>query len=221
MIIRVADLTVRTIDECDYVRHICRNYTVSDQPAELTVTLKSTDPLEQSIELLRRVNDTLIQKNTFLIHSSALALDNMGYLFAAHSGTGKSTHASMWRKVFGSRVTMINDDKPFLKVDSSGVTVFGSPWDGKHHLSTNTSVPLKALCFLKRGKEDVISPFPPSQALNHIFDQIPRSEDAGYMLHLLELLDKLFSTIPLYQLECTPTENAALVAFHGMNGDII
>ena len=51
---------------------------------------------------------------------------------------------------------MINDDKPLLKIKDSGVRVYGTPWDGKHRLSTNISVPLKALCILNRGKENKI-----------------------------------------------------------------
>ena len=220
MIFKVAELCVETKNECPYVRHICRGY-LSDGTPELTVELKCTDPLEQSIELLRQVNDALIDRDTFLIHGSALALDGEGYLFAAHSGTGKSTHAAMWRRVFGDRVTMINDDKPFLRVTEEGAFLFGSPWDGKHRLSTNTSCPLKALCFIKRGQRDVLHAISPNDALNYIFDQLPRSESSAYMGRLLELLDRLLKTIPLYLLECTPTENAARIACGGMNGDKI
>ena len=40
------------------------------------------------------------------------------------NGTGKSTHARLWRETFGDRVWMINDDKPLLRIESEGA---GSP----------------------------------------------------------------------------------------------
>ena len=72
------------------------------------------------------------------------------------SGTGKSTHTQLWKKLFGERAVFINDDKPLLKISAQGVTVYGTPWDGKHHRSTNTSCPLKAVCILTRNTENSI-----------------------------------------------------------------
>ena len=218
MIFKVADLTIQATGACDFVRGLCRDYICLGTP-RLTVKLTQTDPAAQSIELLRLINDRLLEQDTFLMHCSALALDGDGYLFAAPSGTGKSTHAAMWRRVFGDRVTMINDDKPFIAVKPDGIYVFGSPWSGKHNLSTNTSARVKALCFLQRGEQDRITKIEPQQALDVIFDQLPRYASAEHTVKLLELVDKLLTTTPLYRLECTPTEGAALTAFDGMNGD--
>ncbi|MBR4304308.1 MAG: hypothetical protein IKT81_03150 [Clostridia bacterium] len=220
MIFKVADLTVEALGACDFVRALCADYICTDPP-RLTVQLHQTDPAAQSIELLRQINDQLIGQDTFLMHCSALALDGEGYLFAAPSGTGKSTHAAMWRKVFKHRVTMINDDKPFVRVSDGGVYVFGSPWSGKHNLAANTSAPVKALCFLRRGEHDCITRLEPQQALDVIFDQLPRYQNPNHTVRLLELVDRLLTTTPLYMLECTPTEKAAQTAYDGMNGDRI
>ena len=69
-----------------------------------------------SEELLRDLSNQMADRNVFLIHGSSLALDGRGYLFTAPSGTGKSTHSRLWKEVFGNRVIMINDDKPFLRM---------------------------------------------------------------------------------------------------------
>ncbi len=84
--------------------------------------------------------------DTVLFHGSALAIDGDGYLFTAKSGTGKSTHTRLWRERFGDRVVMINDDKPLLHIDAGSVIAYGTPWNGKHRLGTNASVPLRADC---------------------------------------------------------------------------
>ena len=50
---------------------------------------------------------------------------------------------------------MVNDDKPLLKIGET-VIAYGTPWDGKHHLSKNTSVPLQGICILHQAKENHI-----------------------------------------------------------------
>ena len=86
-------------------------------------------------------------------------MDGAAYLFTAPSGTGKSTHTRLWREVFGDRVWMINDDKPMLRISENLVTAYGTPWNGKHHISRNASAPLKAIVQLNRGKENIIMDF--------------------------------------------------------------
>jgi hypothetical protein len=51
---------------------------------------------------------------------------------------------------------MINDDKPFLQLRRDRVHVCGSPWNGKHGLDSNVSLPLNGICILSRGQENRI-----------------------------------------------------------------
>ena len=83
----------------------------------------------------------------YLLHCAVIEYNGEGYAFAAKSGTGKSTHTRLWRELFGERAIMVNDDKPFLQITSSGVFAYGSPWSGKHGLATNVRVPLEGVCF--------------------------------------------------------------------------
>ncbi len=111
------------------------------------------------------IADKLVEHNVLLVHGSALCMDGEGYIFMAASGTGKSTHAELWRRKYGDRVFMINDDKPLIKIEGSSVSVWGTPWDGKHHLSRNTSVPLKAIVDLYRDDCNHIEPMDKADAL--------------------------------------------------------
>ena len=67
-------------------------------------------------------------------------------LFTAKSGTGKSTHTRYWLEAFGNRAAIINDDKPFIRLDTPAPMICGAPWSGKHGLDTNLSVPLAGIC---------------------------------------------------------------------------
>jgi serine kinase of HPr protein (carbohydrate metabolism regulator) len=107
---------------------------------------------------------SLMRYNGLRIHASAVEVDGKAYLFSANSGTGKSTHTRLWREVFGDRAVMVNDDKPFLRMTEGAVMVYGSPWNGKHGLGCNLSVPLKAVCILERGEENRIEKISAKQA---------------------------------------------------------
>ena len=154
----------------------------------------------------------LLQFNGMMLHSSAVVRDGKAYLFTARSGTGKSTHTRLWRETFGDRVSMINDDKPFLKILPQGVTVFGTPWQGKHRLGQNTSVPLKALCILCRGEENRMEPITPKEALPILLQQTFSPVDPQAMIQTLALVQQLSKTVRLYRLYCNMDPQAALVA---------
>lgn len=170
----------------------------------------------ESLAIYRKLCHKALDYDTFLFHGSALAMDGNGYLFTAPSGTGKSTHASLWRQVFGDAVTMVNDDKPLIHATENGIYICGSPWDGKHALSTNIQVPLKGICLLSRGKENSISPISPALAYSTLLGQTLRPRDPILMKKTLTLLDRMMAQVPLYALTCNISPEAALVAHRGL-----
>ena len=152
-----------------------------------------------------------------LFHGSVIAVDGEGYLFTAQSGTGKSTHTRLWREYFGERAVMVNDDKPLLHITDSGVTAYGTPWDGKHRLSTNTAVPLKGICILTRNAKNHIEPVEPHAVYPLIVQQTNRSLSADGMKQTLSLIDRMLNVVPVYRLGCNMDIEAAKVAYEGMN----
>lgn len=174
----------------------------------------------ESLAVYRKMAEVLIKRNILLFHGSAIAVDGEGYLFTAKSGVGKSTHVSFWREAFGIRSQMINDDKPLLKIKDSGVWVYGTPWDGKHRLSTNISVPLKALCILNRGKENKIYRISGEKAYPYLLQQSYRSADPENIIKCFSMLELLVSKVPIYKLECNLEKSAALTAYEEMCNDI-
>ena len=140
------------------------------------------NPLQRSYTALENavihtlLAEALTEYDVLLMHGSDLCMDGEAYIFTAKSGTGKSTHARLWREVFGDRVWMVNDDKPMLKVAEEGVTVYGSPWKGKHGLGRNASAPLKAIVKLERDAENRITPLSAADAYPTLFGQCFSSE---------------------------------------------
>lgn len=97
------------------------------------------------------------------------------------------------------------------------MTVYGTPWDGKHHRSTNTSCPLKAVCILTRNTENSIQRIDKKAALPMLCQQSYRPCSPIGAQKTLALVDRLGSSVPLYRLGCNMEPEAAKVAYHGMN----
>ena len=172
-----------------------------------------TDAVLETTAVYRKIVNRLIDYDILLFHGSTVAVDGVAYLFTAKSGTGKSTHTKRWRRLFGDRAVMINDDKPLLKISKDGVLVCGTPWDGKHKLNTNCMVPLKAICVLERGEENHIRQISPSAALPMLMQQSHRPAN---VLKYMDLLDGLTKHVKFYNLHCNMEDEAAKIAYEGM-----
>ncbi|MCR5611174.1 MAG: hypothetical protein K6F68_05000 [Clostridiales bacterium] len=158
----------------------------------------------------------LISYNVLLMHGSALAIDGEAIVFTAKSGTGKSTHARLWREAFPDRVRMINDDKPLIRIEDGRALVYGSPWNGKHHLGMNACAPLKAVVFLSRGEKNAITPVSRADAFPALVKQCLSSVDPMTAGKILELEMKLLNEAAFFGLQCSMSPEAALVAYEGI-----
>ena len=224
-----------------YVREYCRDYLTEDKadfdiaisPSDIEYerersaaedkkegipTRQYSDSYLETLAVYRKIADKMLDYDTILFHGSAVAVDGAAYLFTAKSGTGKSTHTRLWREYFGERAVMINDDKPLISLSKSGIMVYGTPWDGKHRLSTNIGVPLRALCILERAEDNRIVPITKKDAYNMLMQQVYRPTSAAGMMKTLALIDRLAAGVKLYRLGCNMDISAAITAYNGMKG---
>jgi hypothetical protein len=175
-----------------------------------------SDAYLEKLAVYRKIAERMPDYDTFLFHGSAVSVDGAGYLFTAKSGTGKSTHARLWRELLGKRAVMVNDDKPLIRVTEKGAIVYGTPWDGKHRLSSNIAVPLKAICILERAEENHIAPITKSEALPMLIQQAYRPADPAAMEKTLELIVRL--DVRFFRLSCNMEFSAAELSYHTMKG---
>ena len=159
----------------------------------------------------------LLEHDGMLLHASAVVLDGRAYLFSAPCGTGKSTHTKLWLQLFGDRATILNDDKPALRLEDGAWYAYGTPWSGKHDISTNLRVPVAGICFLHRSGENTIAPFSGAPAIFSLLEQTARPASAELRQQLMVLLDKLFARVPVWQMGCNMDPRAALVSYEAMS----
>lgn len=150
----------------------------------------------------------------YYVHSSAVVLDGKAYLFTAPSGTGKSTHTEKWVRLFGARY--LNDDKPVLRCVDGVWMAYGTPWSGKHDLSSNEGVPVGGIACLSRGEKNGIAPMPPVRAIPYLMSQTVYHLREDNMEKKLKILNRLLRDIPIWDLRCLPNDEAAFVARNAM-----
>lgn len=160
--------------------------------------------------------NALIHFSGMLLHSSCVVYNNEAYLFSAPCGTGKSTHTQIWLKRFPGAY-ILNDDKPAIRITEKGIYAFGTPFSGKTNLNVNKGVPIKGICMISRDTYNHIEPISADEALFNILNQTVRPGEAENMDKLLNTLDNVLHSVPVYRLFCNMELEAAEVSYNGMN----
>lgn len=231
--IQIADIRVAIENEYDYVKLLCKDYVIpTSENVDMTVQVSKEEILREmetaeiqitpayaeGVCVYRTICRRLpIQFQSFLMHCAVIEYEGNGYAFAAKSGTGKSTHIALWQRRFGDSVRIVNGDKPIMRFVDDRLRAYGTPWCGKEGYNINTSVPLAAICFLERAPVNSIQKIKADEAVMRIFHQLLSPEDMETVDALFPLLDRMLREVPCYVLSCNISEEAAEVAFRGMN----
>ncbi len=196
----------------------------SDGPADMTIVCTPERVQEAGLETVDRelgayllsgvlFAGKLLRFEGFQLHASAVIAEGKAYLFSAPSGTGKSTHTEKWCRLFGARY--LNDDKPVLRCTEQGWMAYGTPWSGKHDISSPERVELGGIAFLQRG-ENKIERLTAQKAIPLVMDQCIRNLPRELMLSQLKLLDKLLQQVPVWRLTCRNEDAAAELSYGEM-----
>lgn len=174
--------------------------------------------LAEDAIVLTKISRTVLDRyDGCFFHSSSLEIDGKGYMFTALSGTGKSTHTRNWRRLFGDRVTMINDDKPIIRKIDGRFFVCGTPWMGKSDIGCNRTAPIKAIYILQRGEENTAKRISPGSVFKQLLEATLFPKTRENMQKLLSIFNELFSAVPLFLLTCNKDTESAQVAYDAAN----
>ena len=216
----LSDLKLRIDYKYDYMRDFCKDYIsevdtpdiiakTSNQALLAEKALVPKAPIEacESLCIYRDIAEQLPLFDRFVFHGAAIEYDGMAYLFTAPSGTGKTTHINLWKKHLGDKVSIINGDKPIIRVGQYA-TVYGTPWAGKEGYQSNTSANIKAICILKQAKENKIERISKGEAVSHLMRQVYMPQNSDALSKTLALLGKVIENVPVYVLECDISKQA-------------
>ena len=228
--IRLADYNSLVHARHGYTATLCKDYLIpeplTEETADLTVTaseeemaletrknhLRMAEGYVESICIYREICRRLPPLGGMLLHSAVISDGVRGYAFTANSGVGKTTHIKLWQQTFGEEIRIINGDKPILRKRDGVWYAYGTPWCGKEGWNVNTAVPLAGICFLRRGETNTVAPFGVNEAVAEIMPQLLLPDDPPCLMATLDMLDGLLTEVPLFELHCTISEEAARIA---------
>ena len=148
-------------------------------------------------------------KQTALFHSSVVSYQGHGYMFLGKSGTGKSTHSTLWLKhIEGTE--LVNDDNPVVRQMPDGFYVFGSPWSGKTPCYRNVSYRIGGIVQLSQAPYNKIHRLKALAAYAALVPSISGKRwDKKVAEGLHETENLMAGNVPVWHLECLPDEAAA------------
>lgn len=231
-IVGLADKYIEINSVYDELRNFFKDYLVTNVTPDFSVSLCEEDILAEqeatsknhfsptyleTLALLRKLAEIFPSHSRILMHGASISYNEYAYLFAAPSGTGKSTHIRLWKKYLGDNVKIVNGDKPFISLEDEPM-IYGSPWAGKENWHRNCKMPLKGICFVQRGTTNSIQRIVASDCLPLLFKQVYLPADTLAAGLTLELVDTLLKKVPLYSLTCDMSEDAVKCSFEALTG---
>ena len=150
-----------------------------------------------------RTSDALLEKRCCVIHSAAMLWNKKVWLFAADSGTGKSTQIKQWKELYLDGVQIINGDKPILRLELDGcITVHPSPWRGKEGWGDDTLFgELGGIILLKQGEENSIRSLQPIQCAARLFSLFFCTfEEEKTVYNLGKIEEAILRNVPVWEL---------------------
>jgi len=147
--------------------------------------------------------------DTLLVHASLVRHKGYGYPFIAKSGTGKSTHTSLWMRYIEG-CDLMNDDNPVIRVINGKCYIYGSPWSGKTPCYRDVKAPLGAVTRIDRAEKNYCEKLPPIEAFASFLPSCSTMKwDGDVFNNICNIVTKVVETTGIYTMHCLPNREAA------------
>lgn len=151
------------------------------------------------------------------IHAATVSHEGKAYLFMGKSGTGKSTHASLWTACIPG-AELLNDDNPTVRIVNDRAYAYGTPWSGKTPCYKNASYPIEGMVRLVQAPENRFILKEGTKAFAILYPGCSViSQDVRLRNCLYDTLARLSGMTTVGALECRPDKEAALLCFQNLN----
>lgn len=146
--------------------------------------------------------------NIYVLHSASIEYENRAWLFSASSGTGKSTHANLWKNNLNTPI--LNGDLNAVGFVGDELYVYGIPWCGTSEIYSVEKKLLGGVIFLKQNNDNYVEELSDEKKILKLMlrtiSPLWTKEMLEQFLHYAEKFAKLSNMVLLH---CTK-EDAAL-----------
>lgn len=226
--INIADLNVRMLAKYPYAQRLCTDFLAEGAVADVTVSVSESEisaERDQYVEhpfsdgycegicLYRAIAERLPDLDGFVFHGAAVTIGEKGYVFAAPSGTGKTTHISLLLKNYPEDVKIVNGDKPIIRRIGGEWRICSTPWAGKEGWKVNTTARLCGIVLVARAEENKIEKISPENYFDDVIRQVYMPLDVESRFATFDLVDEMSRRVDFYRLECNMDDSAAETSF--------
>ncbi|MBO5231198.1 MAG: hypothetical protein J6B88_01110 [Clostridia bacterium] len=231
---KIADFNLAIETDIKTFSKIMQNYLADFKKEDVVIKISDNDialeraMMESDLEVKyettyklsaihRKIGDWLPSNNSFVLHSACFDVDGVGVAFAAHSGTGKTTHMNLWQQLLGDKMTVVNGDKPIVRFFDGEPNIayaYGSPWMGKERLGGNMRTKLKHICFIERSETNYVTKMNKSSVTERLIKQVYMPKDPVALINTMALVDRLLSCCDFWIIHCNMEPEAAEVAYN-------
>lgn len=150
------------------------------------------------------------QKGLFALHSASILYHGQAWLFAAASGTGKSTHAELWHRYYQTPV--INGDLNLIGFKDSQPVAYGLPWCGTSGIYSAHTHPLGGIILLKQNTENIIQELSRDKQQLQVMQRLINPAWTEQMADInLKFSGELSEQTHVFQFLCTKESSAAAI----------
>ncbi len=226
-VVCLAELNIAIDNKYDYIKAMCRDY-ITDNKSDFCVSATDEEIQAEdkgtgfdkgyleSLAIYRKIAEKVPEYNGFLLHGVVAEVHKCGVAFLAKSGVGKSTHARLWKELLKEKMTIINGDKPLVRIMDDKIFAYGTAWAGKENLHTNAKTELKKICFIERSEKNECSPMKKNMVFERLIKQIYIPKDKSLLYLTLEYINALIEKCDFYLIKCNTDILSAKTAYEGI-----
>lgn len=184
-------------------------FEVSSDWRKIVLLRDSTNTAGQvAFEYLSQIMPGVFLKHNLLtFHSALVEYQGQAFAVCAPSGTGKTTHARLWRD--SKNALILNGDRAVVGKSGAGWTAYGTPWSGTSGEQINRHAPLKALVVLERAPQNSVERLQGLSAFGSVLPHLLYPAwDKPLAVTAIDGLNDLLETVPVYRLRCRPDAGA-------------
>ena len=176
---------------------------ITDENGDGTDVYVFEHTVNRGIQKFLALETQILKFGGVFLHASLIKYNGAALAFTAPSGTGKSTHAELWRKNMGAVV--LNGDRAALRERGGEWFAYGSPWAGSSGIYINESAPLKAIVILKQAPDNSVRRLFGTETFGKVLGGgILPYWNNKLMNEACDVINKLIDEVPVFELRCTP-----------------